>query len=100
LIDGVDASTTLENARKDLAGQRGSGELRPNWDAFEDAVNGRTYWWNEETGDSTWTPPTRQLDTCLAYLRDRIGVPRDMSEPAAMQLRAHLNWAIALLDDL
>lgn len=30
----------------------------------------------------------------LAYLRDRVGVPRDLPLAAARHLRAHLNWAI------
>ena len=32
------------------------------------------------------------------YLRDRVGVPRDLPFPAARQLRAHLNWLIDIVD--
>mmetsp|Transcript_42167 Transcript_42167/g.78891 ORF Transcript_42167/g.78891 Transcript_42167/m.78891 type:complete len:531 (-) Transcript_42167:18-1610(-) len=38
-----------------------------------------------------------RLTACLVYLRDRIGVPRDMGQAAAFHLRAALNWAIDLL---
>ena len=35
---------------------------------------------------------------CLAYLRERVGVPRDMSYPAARCLRATLNWVSDALE--
>jgi glutathione S-transferase len=95
LLVGIDKASVA--AMSDLSGRNvGSDELRPDWEVYKDE-DGRIYFWNEVTGHVTWTPPTRQLDSCLGYLRDRIGVPRDMGPAAAMQLRAHLNWAIALL---
>lgn len=41
--------------------------------------------------------PGAPVCVSAAYLRDRVGVPRDLPLPAARQLRAHLNW---LIDEL
>jgi glutathione S-transferase len=44
-----------------------------------------------EIDDDSDSKTKKNLIMSLAYFRDRIGVPRDMSYPAARQLRAHLN---------
>jgi len=49
----------------------------------------------------TGTPPAGwgKAGDCVAYLRDRIGSPRDMSMPAAKLFRSYLNEAIDALKD-
>lgn len=41
---------------------------------------------------------TQDVKSSLIYLRDRIGVPRDLPLASARYLRAHLNWAITSLE--
>jgi len=40
---------------------------------------------------------TEDVLNSLAYVRDRVGVPRDLPLAAGRTLRAHLNWAIDAL---
>ena len=41
--------------------------------------------------------PKAEVETSLVYLRERVGVPRDMSVHGARMLRAHINKFIAEL---
>jgi glutathione S-transferase len=46
-----------------------------------------------EAGIGAYVPASPVVGS-LRYLRDRVGVPRDLPLPAARELRAHLNWVI------
>ena len=91
-----DGGPVEEAARSNLRGVAAGAPLVDDWNEYED-VDGRPYYWNELNGKMSYTPPTRQLDHCLAYLRDRVGVPRDLSPAAALELRRQLNSMIELV---
>lgn len=47
--------------------------------------------------DAVPSKRTKDVVNSLAYLRDRVGVPRDLPLASGRTLRAHLNWAIDTL---
>jgi glutathione S-transferase len=56
-----------------------------------------------EGGDITAGMPSQKnekqaIAESLAYVRDRVGVPRDMTVHGARQFRAHINWFIQELE--
>lgn len=59
----------------------------------------------EEFGDGTWLAGDKAgnaevVEKSLGYLRDRVGVPRDLQFAAARQLRAHINFTIDLVNEI
>ena len=48
---------------------------------------------SEESDGGKWYSAV-SIEPSLGYLRDRVGVPRDLPLPSARRLRAHLNWVI------
>jgi hypothetical protein len=41
--------------------------------------------------------PAKHVEASLAYVRDRVGVPRDLPLAAARDFRTYLNWGIVSL---
>eukprot|EP00929_Paragymnodinium_shiwhaense_P077399 TRINITY_DN39849_c0_g1_i1.p1 TRINITY_DN39849_c0_g1~~TRINITY_DN39849_c0_g1_i1.p1 ORF type:complete len:555 (+),score=152.08 TRINITY_DN39849_c0_g1_i1:84-1748(+) len=82
----MEVINTVDVALRVVAGAllRGDEEaVRKTWEAVTD----------EQPPPGGW----HQVADCIAYLRDRIGSPRDLSMPAAKFLRAYLGEAVVSL---
>jgi glutathione S-transferase len=71
--------------------------------ALQDVVDhtGKDLPTSKYTGLLKSAVPTQHVEgviSSLEYLRDRIGVPRDLPLASARYLRAYLNWAIGTLE--
>jgi len=80
-------------------GAKSNEDIVPDMDACLRHVAHALLAGPEEAAKSVVSPGvnSEMQQKCLKYLCQRISVPRDMTYPAARQLRAHLNWAAALI---
>jgi len=83
--------------RSSMAGTRASAALQGQVDHAFLSVAHALLSGPDEVQGAVDSESASAVANCLRYTRDRICVPRDMSFPAARQLRAHLNW---LADEL
>ncbi|KAL4535030.1 hypothetical protein Ndes2437B_g05782 [Nannochloris sp. 'desiccata'] len=86
-IPGMDYQTEVDAALRFVAAALLSGGEVNGKPAVEVALSSS----QQQQGSSLSGAP---VVPSLEYMRDRVGVPRDMPLPAARQLRAHLNWFI------
>lgn len=86
-ISGMEYETEVDAALRFVAAALLRGDEADGKPAVEVAVSSSQQQQGSSLHGASVVPS-------LEYMRDRVGVPRDMPLPAARQLRAHLNWFI------
>jgi glutathione S-transferase len=90
-IDASSSVTAAPAAAADVRGIPDSSKYRP---LLTKAMNMKKNNGNGGGSATTASSDVNGVINSLAYLRDRVGVPRDLPLASARYLRAYLNWTI------